>query len=297
MAKYVDIIGNTVAEATQRGLNDLDLTLDEVTTKVLTYPKKGFFGFGACKAKVRLTVNEIEEVKPLIKQKEIKIESNIAKTVKIPINNTEKALKSEIAKNVIENVAKNEMPTTTVKNKPDLNEIKAKEFIDEMPIIEIKHKINLNEIEIKAKEFIDELLIKMGINGEALIVELDDVNININITGEGMGNVIGRRGDSLDSIQYITNLVIKNSFETQVRVRIDCENYRVKREQTLEKLALKMGHKVMKYKKNMTLEPMNPYERRVIHEVLQNFRGVTTYSTGKEPNRRVVIGYGEKTEK
>ena len=257
MPKFIEVQGKTTAEAIQRGLSDLDVSINDVITEVLVHPRTGFFGFGAANAKVRITVKE---------------EQVFAQPV-------EKIQDKEI-KQPIKQLAKEETEEVQVPRKP------------------VIIKENIDENEKKAKEFIDGLLEKMGIEGSADILESKDESISINIVGQGLGNVIGRRGDTLDAIQYISNLVVKNNLDRDVKVRVDCENYREKREQTLEKLALKMGHKVLKYKKNMTLEPMNPYERRMIHEVLQNFRGVYTYSTGKEPNRRVVIGFGEgKIEK
>lgn len=99
--------------------------------------------------------------------------------------------------------------------------------------------------------------------------------------------MIGRRGDTLDAIQYLTSLTINRGKEEHIRIAIDTEGYRAKREESLQRLARKMAGKVLKYRKNMTLEPMNPYERRIIHATLQDYKGVTTYSTGTEPNRRV----------
>ena len=110
-----------------------------------------------------------------------------------------------------------------------------------------------------------------------------------------MGAVIGRRGDTLDAIQYLTSLSINRKRDTHVKISIDTENYRQKRQESLERLARKMAGKVLKYKKNMTLEPMNPYERRIIHATLQDFRGITTYSTGNEPNRRVVVAMANRS--
>lgn len=143
---------------------------------------------------------------------------------------------------------------------------------------------------LTAKAFVDGLLLKMGINGEAFIDEAsEDDHIRLDIRGEDMGAVIGRRGDTLDAIQYLTSLTVNRDLSEHVRVSIDTENYRQKREESLERLARKIAGKVVKYKKNMTLEPMNPYERRIIHAALQDFKGITTYSTGSEPNRRVVV--------
>ena len=141
----------------------------------------------------------------------------------------------------------------------------------------------------EAKAFVDGLLSRMGINGEAFQMEGEDGQIILDIRGEDMGAVIGRRGDTLDAIQYLTSLTINRGKEEHIRIAIDTEGYRAKREESLQRLARKMAGKVLKYRKNMTLEPMNPYERRIIHSTLQDYKGVTTYSTGTEPNRRVVV--------
>lgn len=147
-----------------------------------------------------------------------------------------------------------------------------------------------------AKAFIDGLLEKMGIQGESFPTMDESNTLLIDIRGEDMGAVIGRRGDTLDAIQYLTSLSINRGREEHIRVTLDTEGYRAKREESLNRLARKMAGKVLKYHKNMTLEPMNPYERRIIHAALQDYNGVTTYSTGTEPNRRVVValerGYG-----
>lgn len=141
----------------------------------------------------------------------------------------------------------------------------------------------------EAKAFVDGLLQRMGIHGEAFPMEGEDGQIILDVRGEDMGAVIGRRGDTLDAIQYLTSLTINRGKEEHIRIAIDTEGYRAKRQESLERLARKMAGKVLKYHKNMTLEPMNPYERRIIHSTLQDYKGVTTYSTGTEPNRRVVV--------
>ncbi len=141
----------------------------------------------------------------------------------------------------------------------------------------------------EAKAFVNGLLSRMGIKGEAFPTEGEDGQIILDIRGEDMGAVIGRRGDTLDAIQYLTSLTVNRGKEEHIRIAIDTEGYRAKREESLQRLARKMAGKVLKYHKNMTLEPMNPYERRIIHATLQDYKGVTTYSTGVEPNRRVVV--------
>lgn len=120
------------------------------------------------------------------------------------------------------------------------------------------------------------------------IVEKEN-QINIEIKGAGMGLLIGHRGETLDAIQYLVSLFINKETGEYKRVIVDTENYRSKREETLKKLAKRLAHKVAKTRKKVTLEPMNPYERRIIHSTLQNDQYVKTYSEGEEPFRRVVI--------
>ena len=113
----------------------------------------------------------------------------------------------------------------------------------------------------------------------------------MNLSGNGMGAIIGRRGETLDAIQHLTNYAVNRGSEKHLHISVDAENYRSKREESLTHLAEKMAEKAIKYKRSMALEPMNSYERHVIHTALQNYEGVTTSSTGVEPNRRVVVSY------
>ena len=139
-----------------------------------------------------------------------------------------------------------------------------------------------------AVNFLYEVFDKMGLGGRIDVSE-DDDSILLKITGTDSGIVIGRRGETLDALQYLTSLVVNKYTESYKRVTIDIENYRYKREETLVKLASRLAERVVKYRKNVTLEPMNPYERRIIHSSLQNNKLVETYSVGEEPNRKVVI--------
>ena len=117
----------------------------------------------------------------------------------------------------------------------------------------------------------------------------EDGSYQVELVGSDLGALIGRRGETLDAIQQLTNYAVNRGQSKRVRIHLDAENYRAKREETLERLARKTASKALKYHRNMTLEPMNAYERHVIHAALQDFDGVTTYSTGTEPNRRVVV--------
>ncbi len=140
----------------------------------------------------------------------------------------------------------------------------------------------------KALQFLQDVLEKMNVAAKVEVAE-DAETVSFKINGEKIGILIGRRGETLDSIQYLTSLVVNKGKGNYKRVVIDIENYREKREETLVKLANKLADKVVRYKKDITLESMNPYERRVIHSTLQNNKAVRTYSVGEEPNRKVVI--------
>ena len=141
----------------------------------------------------------------------------------------------------------------------------------------------------EAKTFLRDVLTAMGIRAEIKIKEENSV-INISLAGPSMGLVIGYRGETLDSLQYLVSLVINKGHETEYkRVVLDTENYRLKREETLKRLADKTAYKVKKSGRSFKLEPMNPYERRIIHSALQNHPYINTYSEGEEPFRRVVV--------
>ncbi len=139
-----------------------------------------------------------------------------------------------------------------------------------------------------ASDFLYTILNNMGVEAEITVNE-DDESIVVDINGDDIGIIIGRRGETMDSLQYLTSLVINKGYEDYKRVILNVENYRQKREETLVKLANRLAEKVVKYKKPVTLEPMNPYERRIIHSTLQGHKSVETYSTGEEPKRKVVI--------
>ena len=151
------------------------------------------------------------------------------------------------------------------------------------------------EVRDRAEEFLRGLLGHMGAQADIITKPREGGGLSIDLRGEGMGLIIGRRGETLDAIQHLTNYAVNRAADKRVHINVDAENYRAKREDSLIKLAEKMAGKVIKYKKSMALEPMNSYERHVIHTALQNFEGVTTGSTGTEPNRRVVVSYAART--
>ena len=125
------------------------------------------------------------------------------------------------------------------------------------------------------------------------ITVAEDGSYKVELMGEGLGALIGRRGETLDAIQQLTSYSVNRGQSKRVRIHVDAEGYRAKREESLERLARKVAGKVVKYRRNVTLEPMNAYERHVIHTALQDYPDVTTYSTGTEPNRRTIVAYSK----
>ena len=148
-----------------------------------------------------------------------------------------------------------------------------------------------NSAHEKVYNFVNGLLEHMGVRATIEITEKEDGGINVNLSGKGMGVVIGRRGETLDAIQHLTNYAVNHGSEKRLHVSVDAVAYRAKREEALVRLAEKMAAKAIKYKRSMALEPMNSYERHVIHAALQDYEGVSTSSIGTEPNRRVVVAY------
>lgn len=154
----------------------------------------------------------------------------------------------------------------------------------------IKARVKCSSIPERAKKFLNEVF-----NAMNMVVTLDvkydeeNKNLNIDLSGDEMGILIGKRGQTLDSLQYLVSLVVNKDSEEYIRVKVDTEDYRKRRKETLENLAKNIAYKVKRTKRSVSLEPMNPYERRVIHSALQNDRYVTTHSEGEEPFRRVVV--------
>ena len=146
-------------------------------------------------------------------------------------------------------------------------------------------------VKAETESFLRGLLERMGVRAEITISDRENGGLLVELSGPGMGAVIGRRGETLDAIQHLTNYAVNRGADKRCHISVDAESYRAKREESLVRLAEKMAAKVVKYKRSMALEPMNSYERHVIHTALQNYEGVSTSSTGTEPNRRVVVSY------
>jgi len=161
-------------------------------------------------------------------------------------------------------------------------------------LVKVLYEVRENRTE-RVEGFLLGLFERMGIDADMKIEEGDDA-INVTLAGKDPGALIGRRGETLDAIQHLTNYVVNRGVSGRVRINIDAENYRQRRNETLESVAVKAAGKVMKYRRNVTLDPMNAYERHVVHSALQDHANISTYSVGAEPNRRVVVAYGRNGE-
>ncbi len=244
--------GTDVKTAVDLALADLKLTIDEVDVTVLEEPSRGFFGIGSKLALVR-----VEKKKAV----------------------TEEVQEEPIVEVKAENVK--------VEKTPEVKDESKKEIVTETNSEVISNDMETTEDHI-ALSFLKEVTEQMGLDID-ISAKANDTNVFVDIHGKDSGTIIGKRGQTLDAIQYLTSLVVNKDHDEYVRVVVDAENYRSKREVTLENLANRLANKVVKTKRSVKLEPMNPYERKVIHATLQNHPRVKTRSEGQEPYRRVII--------
>ena len=268
MIKKLEKSARTVDAAIEEALKELGLSRDDVSVEILEMGKTGFLGIGAVPARVSVSyeVPDPVPVKPVPQKAErpapVKVE-------KVPVK------------------AEKPAPVKQEKKQPKA-EKPAPAPAAEKPAAAVADE-NADYAAIRA--FLTGLLERMGVSADMEISPRDNGGVNVNLTGPAMGAIIGRRGETLDAIQHLTNYVVNKDSDKHLHISVDAEAYRSKREESLTRLAEKMAEKAIKYKRSMALEPMNSYERHVIHTALQNYEGVTTNSTGVEPNRRVVVSY------
>lgn len=262
----------TVDEAVALGAEKLGKTVEQVKYTVLEEGKKGFLGMFSTEAQVKVYYDEEQK----------------AETV--------------------------DMPDLTLKSDERLGEDSPKDAKNpngkESPA-DADSAAELPPVQEKVVEFLNTIIADMGVQAQAQVTAIDErlsensktyeKDIHIEITGKGLGMLIGRHGDVLDSLQYLANIVVgrypkRSEKHEYVRIVLDIENYRLKREETLKALARRMASKVLSTGRNFTLEPMSSYERRIIHSEVQQIKGVHTFSVGTENNRRVVIAYGEAVD-
>ena len=275
MIKFIDMTGKTEDEAIRRALEQLGLERDDVSVEILERAKSGFLGIGGSPATVRVSYDDgqPEPVKPEPK-------SAAPKAEKKPVYCAEVLQKEVRARE------KQEREVKRGERRAEPKAVKA----PREPVV-LGEEIRDEKSE-QIRTFLSGLLEHMDAKAEVKVYEVEKNRYKVILEGEKLGALIGRRGETLDAIQQLTNYSINRGGESKrARVQIDAENYREKREESLERLAQKVAGKVVKYRRNVTLEPMNAYERHVIHTALQDTQYITTFSIGTEPNRRVVVSY------
>lgn len=319
MQKFIETTGDTRDAAIAAALKQLGMDRDDVSVEVLDNGKKGFLGIGATPARVRVTYEvpdePVKKEEPVHKPVEKAEKPAKAEAEKKPAPKQEKPAEKpqklsitdeDDTPRLVKAAPADFVPEKLEIERPPRRERPRRErggrgrrVREERPVTPSVPKerelIPVSEEGMKkaeqlATDFITGLLEKMGVEGQVTTLpQVECDQLRLEISGPDMGPIIGRRGDTLDAIQYLGSLVLNNALDEHVRLSVNTENYREKRAESLERLARKMAMKVVKSHRSMTLEPMNPYERRIIHAALQDFNGVTTYSTGTEPGRRVVI--------
>ena len=308
--KTYESSAKTIEEAISAGLETLGVSISDVTVDIIDEGSKGLFGlFGSRLAKVRLTVKEQEEdlLASLTEEKPAK------KPAKKPAEKKEKAEpkqekpKAEKAEKPAEKKPapekkekapkqpKQEKPKAEKAEKPAAEKKplppKAPAKPIEKPVVTMleNDQVVADSAAGKAQAFLKELTHLMGVEVDVAVGNDAEGNVFVKMTGDTLGILIGRRGETLDALQYLTSLKINRGQEGYTRVTLDTENYRAKREDTLIRLANRMANRAVKTGRKVSLEPMNPYERRIIHSALQANEAVDTHSEGDEPNRHVVI--------
>ena len=306
--EFREITAKTVDEAITKACLELGTSSDNLEIEVVREGTSGFFGIGSKPAiiKVRKKVEEEEFdiLKELRKEekKEVKkepVRKDIKKEAKKEVK---KEVKKETVKEPKKEVKKDTPKPQKKENKPAAKTAPAKETAvkpevkpevkkeEKKPVVRTEEQIAA--MKKAAEEFLQGVFKALELPVEINIVyEKDSDCLSIDFSGEDMGILIGKRGQTLDSLQYLTSLVVNKEQEDYIRIKLDTENYRSRRKDTLENLAKNIAYKVRKTRKAVVLEPMNPYERRIIHSALQGNKYVETYSEGNEPYRHVVVVY------
>lgn len=257
---YIQVSAKTVEDAVLEAAMKLATTREHLEYEVIEKGSAGFLGFGAKPAVIKARALSDEEIEKAEKQ-------------------------PEPAKEVVKQEVKKEIKKEVKKDEP-VKEEKVEKTEEPAPV----KKEAVAGKEISAEDFLKDVFKAMDMVVDIKVTEnTEEKTMDIELSGEEMGVLIGKRGQTLDSLQYLVSLVVNKYSDDYIRVKIDTENYRERRKETLENLARNIAYKVKRTRKTVSLEPMNPYERRVIHSALQNDRYVTTHSEGEEPYRRVVV--------
>ena len=256
MLKYIEVTGKNEEEAIKKALAKLGLDRDDVSVEILERAKSGFLGIGGTPAKIKVTYEAPDE----------------------PIPTAEPVVEKIPAAEPVREEATEKHAPVCEKEPCVLTDVTVAPVGD-------------NDVKAAVETFLSGLMKHMNVEASVRIQISPEGTYEVELVGQDLGALIGRRGETLDAIQQLTNYSVNRGRAKRVRIHVDAENYRAKREESLVRLANKVAAKVVKYRRNVTLEPMNAYERHVIHTALQDVPGVTTYSVGTEPNRRTVVAW------
>ena len=307
MEDYIQFSAKTKSEAITKACIELGVSSDQLDIQVITEGSNGFFGIGSKPAIIK-----VRKVEPVSEEQEMK---EIVETVKLdsfkeevpvkeekkpePVKQEKKETKSvsekpRQPKPAKEKAAKEKQPREPKKDYKESKQTRekaAKPVKPAKPVEIITDPEEIKEVENRAKEFLRDVFASMNLGEVEITSEYNttDGSLEVDFEGEDMGILIGKRGQTLDSLQYLTSLVVNKGKSNYIRVKLDTEDYRKRRKETLENLARGIAYKVKKTRKPVILEPMNPYERRIIHAALQPDKYVDTHSEGDEPHRKVVI--------
>ena len=280
MEKTTIFTGKTMEVAVQNALDTLGLTREEISVQVLEQAKSGFLGIGATPCKVQVTYEAPDPVPEAPRSAFGSASRSKPKAVKKPEAPKQEAPKQETAP-AAPKAEKKEAPKAEKKEAAPKQEAAPKVYTPAAP----------GSVEERIEIFLKGLLEHMGSQAVPHCMKGNEDTYNVELTGEDLGYLIGRRGDTLDALQHLANYSVNRSVDGHIRINVDAESYRAKREDSLRRYAQKKAQQVLKAHRRTTLEPMNAYERHVIHAALQDTDRITTYSIGSEPNRRVVIEY------
>lgn len=283
MEKTLVATGKTIELAIESALTQLGLDRDSVSVQVLAQAKSGFLGFGAQPAKVQVTY-EAPDPAPQAPKSALSSASRSKPKAAVPVQKPQvpkqEVPKQEVKKPEAPKPAKPEAPKAP--KEPKVEAPKApREFAPAAP----------GSVEEKIEVFLKGLLEHMGSQAVPHAWKDGEDSYRVELTGEDLGYLIGRRGDTLDALQHLCNYSVNRSVDGHIRISVDAEDYRQKREESLRRYARKKAQQVLKARRRTTLEPMNAYERHLVHATLQDMDRITTHSVGTEPNRRVVIEY------
>ena len=305
MEDYIQFSAKTKSEAITKACIELGVSSDQLEIQVISEGSNGFFGIGSMPAVIKVrkieSVSEEEEMKEIVEtvkldsfkeeapvQEEKKTEAikPVKKEIKEPKAVSEKPRQPKPVK---ERAAKEKQPREF--REPKEKQVREKTTKPVKPVEILTDPEEIKEVENRAKVFLRDVFASMNLGEVEITSEYNttDGSLEVDFEGEDMGILIGKRGQTLDSLQYLTSLVVNKGKSNYIRVKLDTEDYRKRRKETLENLARGIAYKVRKTRKPVILEPMNPYERRIIHSALQGNKFVETVSEGEEPYRHVVV--------